>query len=162
MLCLIAVVDEDRSCSISAAIGSPVYVSSIGLPKSQSNSHTLQCGTRSNPWIVEAQTGQQISINLLDFEQQQKSPQQRQTGNGVSIQDAAVNMMANCTIQYGYIVDKAAASGRNVTICDAGAVPQRDRFIYQSKGSTIEVVITRAQSASSIAQPRFLLGFQGF
>jgi hypothetical protein len=159
------VVDEDRSCSLSAAVGSPIYVSS--KPKSPSNGHELQCGTLSNPWIVEAQTGQQININLLHFGQQQQQQQQiglqHQTDSGVNGQNVPVKTVASCTVQYGYIVDKAAtAGGRNITVCDTGSVPQRDRFIYQSKGSTIEVVISRPQSGSNTTQPKFLLGFQGF
>jgi hypothetical protein len=155
---LVAVVDEDRSCSVTAAVGSPMYISNI--PKSQGSDHSLRCGTRTNPWIIEAQTGQRISISLLDFGRQQRRPD-----HDVTNQTAAANGFQqgidSCMTHYGYIVDKTASNSRNITICATGIGFQRDRFVYQSTGSAIEIVLSSPHAGSENNQNKFLVGFKG-
>jgi hypothetical protein len=159
--CVFLVVDEDRSCSISATVGSSLFIASA--PSNQHSDHSSRCGSRTSPWIVEAQTGQQISVRMLDFGQHQLQ-QQRQTDDSSNSQNPAVERSGNCSWHYGYIKDKAAivASSKNVTLCAAGPGMNRDRFIYSSKGSTIEVVMALPQDGSDKTRHKFLLGFQGF
>lgn len=163
-LCLIMsvflVVDEDRSCSISATLGTSIFIASS--PNNQQSGHSSRCGSRSNPWIVEAQTGQQISVRLLDFGQHQL---QLQTDDRFKSRNPVAERSDNCSWHYGYIKDKAAAvatGSKNVTLCATGLGFNRDRFIYSSKGSAIEVVVAPPQDGSDSMQHKFLLGFQGF
>jgi hypothetical protein len=131
------------------------------MPKSQLNDDGSRCGSRTNPWIIEAQTGQRISISLLDF-----GPQQRRPEDGATSQTVAVERLQpgleNCTMSYGYIVEKAATNKRNTTICSNGAGDLRDRFVYQSTGSAIEMVLSSTQSSGAESfQNKFLVGFKG-
>lgn len=133
---------------------SPVYTLSSAKTQKQVSENAAaapRCGSRSHPWIVDAQTGQQISISLLDFSQIHQT-----TDDVVSDQAAAVRLDADrsCDNQYGYIIDKTASTlKKNITICGG---KQRQQFLYQSKGSAIEVVVTVN------SDEKFLLGFQGF
>jgi hypothetical protein len=156
-----AVIDEDRSCSISAVVSSPLYVPPT--PRIQEIDRTVasaRCGSRLNPWVVDAQIGQQIKISLFDFGHHQKQSQNILNGQ-VAAADLA-NPLDNCTVQYGQITDKAAATVRkNITGCVTSSGFQRHRLIYQSKGSTVEVVLSLVQEGQGGNQHNFLLGFEG-
>jgi hypothetical protein len=160
---LFTVIDEDRSCSVAAVVGSLVYAPSLQRTQhhSQSSAAGSRCGSKLNPWIVEAQTGQKINISLLDFGLQQ-SPRHEDT-NQSAVLDTGNRRTNECLIQYGYILDKAASttSERNITICASSNGATRDRFIYQSKGSAVEIVLNPMQSDQGSNQHKFLLGFEG-
>ena len=60
--------DEDRSCQISVQVGSLLHIA--GQPRSERSARSVssaRCGSRSHPWLLEAQTGQKVNISLLDF-----------------------------------------------------------------------------------------------
>src|SRR5271165_3741456 len=90
----IVVVKEDRTCVVS--------VSSNPLHIMRSSSTTkLSCGTKSQPWRLEAPAGQQINVSLLDF--------------GVKSGDRIEQQRSqNVCRQYGYIIDKSA--NKNISI----------------------------------------------
>lgn len=99
-----------------------------------SNSH---CGTKSQPWKLEAPSGQQIRVSLLDFSL--KSTQ-------------SVNECAT----YGHILDKAA--GKNESIC--ALLRDRERFLYISAANTVDVVITQLLKGNENNQLNFLIQFK--
>ena len=163
------VIDDDRSCSISVTVGTPTYVSESSQSHRQNvkDDNSIRCGSRTSPWIVEAQNGQQINISLLDFGQEQRT----QSDDVMRSQSAAAvvrvdrRQNTSCDIQYGYLLDKAAMPGnsKNITICSSSDRQHRNRFIYQSRTSSIEVFFTHGSNVapSNRSQHRFLVGLQG-
>ena len=149
LFCLRSVVDEDRSCQISAQVGSKLHIA--GKPTSGRSVTSTRCGSRSHPWLLEAQTGQQVNISLLDF-----------SGHGQRTQlDTRGLVSDDCGpahVQYGYIVDKI--NKNNVSICSTTA-QQRHQHVYQSAGNVIEIILTRQVTEDENALPNFLLSFQG-
>ena len=110
----------------------------------------MSCGSRSNPWIVEAETGQHITVSLVDF--------RGHGGQSQSQRAVDVGPDTTCAIQYGYIVDKTATlDKKNTTICVGDVGQDRNRFVYQSKGSSIEIVLSTRHNN----QTKFLVGLQG-
>jgi len=144
-------VDEDRSCQISADVGSKLHIA--GKPKSGRSVSGSRCGSRSHPWLLEAQTGQQVNISLLDF-----------SGHGGRTQLETRGLVSDdCSpahVQYGYIVDKT--NKKNVSICSIAA-QQRNRYIYRSVGNVVEIVLTSKQTVNEDddAPMNFLLAFEG-
>ena len=143
-------VDEDRSCQISVQVGSRLHIA--GKPRSGRSVSSVRCGSRSRPWLLEAQTGQQINISLLDF-----------SGHGRRTQlDTRGLVSDDCSpahVQYGYIVDKT--NKNNVSICSTAA-QQRHKHVYQSTGNVVEVVLAHQQPTDDESySPNFLLSFEG-
>ena len=81
------------------------------------------CGTKQQPWIVEAPVGQKVNIRLIDFNASQSEAQTREQSK------------QRCHHRYGVIVDKT--SKRNVTICGDGV--QREKELYTTTGNTAEL-----------------------
>jgi len=112
---------------------------------SVSGRQRVRCGSRSHPWLLEAQTGQQINVSLLDF-----------SGHGGRTQmDTRGLVSDNCNpahVQYGYIVDKT--NKNNVSICST-ASQQRYKHVYLSSGNSVEIVLTSSNTSN------FLLAYQG-
>src|SRR5688572_7130390 len=104
MVLLFAVVDDKRSCSVSAS-KNPTHI----IVSSESQTH---CGSKFQPWIVEAPVGQKVSLSLLDF----ATTRSTETGEAKEL----------CK-RRGIIVDKAGR--RNVSICANGM--QRTTRLYQ-------------------------------
>ena len=120
----------------------PLHISS-----SFSSSH-LSCGTKSQPWILEAPAGQRIEVSLLDFTK----------GRSVEGQDLTSTHI-NC-VQYGYIVEKSAR--KNVSIC-GGDGPKRQRTVYTSTTNVLEIVLSRRTNRTEHDQVNFnyLLKLEG-
>jgi len=158
------VVDEDRSCSVIAAVGSSTYISSTseGQPKGQAD-NSARCGSRTNPWTIEVHTGQTISVSLMDFGQQQQPQTDDLTkDHDLFVADRAESQRDKCDVQYGYVLDKSTDihTNKNTTICSSPGL-QRDRFVYQSKGSRVEIVLSSAGIDQNSRHHKFLLGFEG-
>ena len=155
-------VDEDRSCSISAALGSTVYIPSVS--KSSSTGGTVaRCGSRLNPWVVNADTGQQIKINILDFGLSDGAVNHRQMTTAY-VSSGKEHEHQDCAVHYGYILDKSAAAAfidRNTTICASGTGLNRDRVVSQTRGSNVEIVLSTTNVGQDNKQHTFLLGVQG-
>jgi len=113
----------------------------------------VRCGSRSHPWLLEAQTGQQVNVSLLDF-----------SGHGGRTQlDRRGLVSDDCgpaNVQYGYIVDKT--NKNNVSICSADQ-QQRHKIVFQSAGNVVEVVITRQNEddINNDEHQNFLVAFEG-
>lgn len=171
----VAVVDEDRSCTISTAVGSLIYIPR--LPKDQRSNEgdtTPRCGSRTNPWIVEAQTGQQVKVSVLDFglQRQQQQPQRQQASRNddivrdhVTARDGDMSKSQDeCSVVYGYVIDKSATgiNSKNNTICCSGNTSERNRFVYRSKGNIVEIVLHSTPTGSGGYQHKFLIGVEGY
>lgn len=127
-----AVVDEDRSCFVTAS-KTPVYIS--GPPK--------LCGTESQPWILEAPIGQQINISLFDF-----------TTSNSDWNQGKDKQSCQCR---GLIYDKAGK--RNASICLIGE--RRQRTLYLSAGNAVKVVFEASQQENIDNKAQFMLSVQG-
>lgn len=118
------VVQESRSCSV-AVTNDHQYISSSSLVVDVTVASS--CGTRSHPWRLEAPLGQRISVSLLDF-----------AGSASASRDHD----AGCR-QYGYVVERS--NKKNVSMCAhvtaAGSVSQRESLVYESKTSSLDVVL---------------------
>jgi len=114
---------------------------------SDSGRQRVRCGSRSHPWLLEAQTGQKVNISLLDF-----------SGHGRRTQlDTRGLVSDDCSpahVQYGYIVDKS--NKNNVSICSTAA-QQKHKHVYQSNGNMVEVVLGKLMTNDS----GFLLAVEG-
>jgi len=144
----VAVVEEDRSCQISVQVGSRLHIA--GKPRTELSVNDARCGSRSHPWLLEAQTGQQVNISLLDF-----------SGHGRRTQlDTRGDDCSPSHVQYGYIVDKT--NKNNVSICSTDA-QLRHKHLYQSTGNLVEIVLNTHQIANKdVDTPQnFLLAFEG-
>jgi len=135
---------EDRSCVVRVTAGLRQHIRSSS-ENSDSGRQRIRCGSRSHPWLLEAQTGQQVNVSLLDF-----------SGHGQRTQlDTRGLVSDDCGpahVQYGYIVDKT--NKNNVSFC-LTAAQQRHKHVYLSSGSSVEVVLT------SVNTSNFLLAYQG-
>jgi hypothetical protein len=172
--CLSAtVVEEDRSCTISVPTTVRLNIRPPADEPFDDDNYDrgrrdapVRCGSPTHPWILEAQTGQRINIRLLDFVQQRRR-RSRWLDEVNDSQPETVEKfdrwIENCAVQYGYIVDKAVTSAfsLNTTICAAfGAGLPRDRFVYQSRGSTVEIVLTDSQPRDK-DRFTYLISFEG-
>ena len=66
---LIAVVEPDRSCTASVT-SSSLHIAAAAAAAGMDSRSTLSnigCGTKTQPWMLEAPAGQRINISLLDF-----------------------------------------------------------------------------------------------
>ena len=143
-------VEEDRSCQISVQVGSRLHIS--GQPRSGRSVSNARCGSRSHPWLLEAQTGQKVNISLLDF-----------SGHGRRTQlDTRGLVSDDCSpahVQYGYIVDKT--NKNNVSICSTAA-QRRHKHVYQSNGNVVEIVFAHHEpTGDENYSPNFLLALEG-
>ena len=148
----VTVVEEDRTCHISVQVGSRLHIA--GKPRSELSADSSRCGSRSHPWLLEAQTGQQVNISLLDF-----------SGHGQRTQlDTRGLVSDECgsgRVQYGYVVDKS--SKNNVSVCST-AVQQRHKHVYISSGNSVEIflpqkIITATEDDETPVN--YLLAFEG-
>jgi len=106
----------------------------------RSSATPLDCGTKSQPWVIEAPTGQHITVSLLEFGQ--KTHQ-------------TTEVLQNCE-RYGTVVEKS--TGRNVSICGHGQ--ERNKMVYKSHSNIVEVVLD-VGDYSATDKPRIFIGFQG-
>ena len=146
-----SVVKEDRSCTVRLTAGLRQHIRSSS-ENSDSGRQRVRCGSRSHPWLLEAQTGQQVNISLLDF-----------SGHGRRTQlDTRGLVSDDCSparVQYGYIMDKT--NKNNVSICSTDA-QQRHKHVYQSAGNLVEIVLCRQdEDDTDIEHQNFMLAFEG-
>lgn len=122
--------DEKRSCTVTASTNA-VHVMAV-------SDSVNKCGTKSQPWVIEAPVGQKISISLLDF----------------TALDWDENKMS-CR-NYGVIVDRAAK--RNTSIC--GRTDEREKAI--SNSNTVMIFLDSSPLTDSKDAIRsFLLKIEG-
>ena len=141
--------EEDRSCQITVQVGSRIHIA--GKPRSELSGNSARCGSRSHPWLLEAQTGQQVNISLLDF-----------SAGRTQLTDARDDCSPAHSVQYGYIVDKT--NKNNVSICSTDH-QHRHKHLHQSAGNLVEIVLSPHQTddedADNFMPQNFLLAFEG-
>jgi len=107
----------------------------------RSSATKLGCGTKLQPWVIEAPIGQQINVSLLEFGN--KTPRTTKT--------------SNCE-RYGTVTEKSA--GKNTSICGRGQ--EQNIMVYKSHSYVIEVILDVANNDDSISdQSRIFIGFHG-
>ena len=127
--------DDKRSCSASAS-KNPSHI----ILSSESDKN---CGSKLQPWIVEAPVGQKVSLSLLEF----ATSRSTETGE----------VKESCKSR-GVILDKAGR--RNVSICANGV--QSTTEVYQSKGNKIEIFINPLDWKTSSEESNIImLRFEG-
>ena len=97
---------------------------------------TKGCGTSRSPWIISANPGQTIQLDLIDF------AANSQTSNLVS-----------CRYVYGFILERAL--GINHTICGGR---HREGALYTSKTNSVEVQILHSDKRQ---EAKFLINYSG-
>lgn len=120
------VIEEDRSCMVSVS-SNPLHIMCSSSPSE------LSCGTKSQPWRLEAPAGQQINVSLIDF--------------GVTSRDSAdlqAHGQSTC-LKYGRITEKLHQT--NLSFCDSSN--GQKFFTYKSLSNVIEIVQTEEQSSVS-------------
>ena len=142
---------EDRSCAVRVSAGLHQHIRSSS---ESSNRQRVRCGSRSHPWLLEAQTGQQVNISLLDFSGHGQQTQ-------VDTRGLVIDECGSGHVQYGYVVDKS--SKNNVSVCST-AVQQRHKHVYISSGNSVEIflpqkIITATEDDETPVN--YLLAFEG-
>jgi len=99
------------------------------------------CGTKSQPWSLEAPSGQKILIKLIDF-------------SAYSWQDSG-HRPQSCR-NSGVVVDKT--DNRNESICVGGT--EREKQLLLSSGKVVDIFFTQSDQHISEAI-RFLLEVKG-
>jgi hypothetical protein len=139
-----SVVQESRSCTVTVT-GEQQYIARSLSTSSDFNSLS-SCGTRTNPWRLEAPAGQRINISLLDF-----------TG---SVGAAAREGHGAMCRTYGYLVEKS--NKKNVSICGATSIDgtklQRESAVYMSEVNSVDIVLV---TGVSVNNSNFLLRING-
>lgn len=167
---VVSVAEEDRSCTVYLS-SSPLHISrpSTGsTSSSQSNVGLHSCGTRSQPWLLEAPSGQRINISLFNFTPFAASTA-AVTANNQSQEAAHASIFTSSSSssgrscphqrQLGYLIDKSAVS-RNVSICGSdGTGGQRLSNVYMSTSNIIELVL--APNGGNAGTFNFLLSIEG-
>ena len=97
---------------------------------------TKGCGSSGSPWIISANPGQTIQLDLIDF------AANSQTSNLVS-----------CRSVYGFILERAL--GINHTICGGR---HREGALYTSKTNSIDVQILQKEKRNGA---QFIINYSG-
>jgi hypothetical protein len=97
---------------------------------------TKGCGSSGSPWIITADPGQAIQLNIIDF--------------GL---DTQTSNLVSCRSVYGYIRERAL--GINHSICGGR---NREGALYTSKTNTIEIEILPKRDRN---KAQFLIQYDG-
>ena len=140
----LSVVQESRSCVVSVTGDQQFIARSIST--SPDVNSMSSCGSRSNPWHLEAPLGQRINVSLIDFSSAGTTQLAR---DGVTCH------------QYGYIFEKS--NKNNVSICSdagiGGAKPKREKTVYSSETNSVDIVLFGDSTANSC---NFLVKLNGY
>jgi len=140
---------------IAAAAAAAESVSGVDSSSGQSN---IGCGTKTQPWMLEAPAGQRINISLLDFTDAARPTSQHLTRSSSHLitSSSSSSSSGSCVDerhQYGYIIDKSSVNNKNVSVCRAQS--NRQSHVYLSSSNTLQVVFSNDESVN------FLLKIQG-
>lgn len=164
----IVVVEEDRSCIVSVTsnpqhISRPSRVSRSVLQPDVETS----CGTKTQPWILEAPAGQRINISLLDFTPNTAAAATNFHSPEV-LGSSHANLGGSCNHdemkrQYGFIVDKvaSAANRKNVSMCSR-AGSSRVTNAYLSTANSVELVLSSDVDKPASQRLSFLVRIEGW
>jgi len=151
------VVEPDRSCTVSVT-SSPLHIAAAAATDmdSRSTQSNIGCGTKTQPWMLEAPAGQRINISLLDFTAAARLTSQhltRSTSHAITSSSSSSGSCVDEKHQYGYIIDKSSVNKKNVSVCHARS--NRQTHVYLSMSNTAQLVL------SSDAGANFLLRIAG-
>jgi hypothetical protein len=169
------VVEEDRSCLVSVTsharhIAKPAIVSS---PAAMQSDGGLHCGTKSQPWLLEAPAGQRINISLLDFASKSAANAADSTADSSLSRDTSdrqrgVVSSTGCAQSpgrqhYGYVIDKSATGNKkNVSICGGENSSDRMRNVFLSSSNVVELVLFAGeQNTARSRRNSYLLKIEG-
>jgi len=148
-------VEPDRSCVVSVT-SSPLHIAAAaaGVDSSSTESN-IGCGTKTQPWMLEAPAGQRINISLLDFTAATPLTSQHLTRSTSRIitSSSSSGSCVDENHQYGYIIDKSSVNKKNVSVCHARS--NRQTHVYLSTSNTLQLVLSNDRSVN------FLLKVQG-
>jgi len=124
---------------------------------SNRQSNVIGCGTKTQPWMLEAPAGQRINISLLDFTAAAARLTSQHFTRSTSrvITSSSSSSSGSCVDenqQYGYIIDKSSVN-KNVFVCHARS--NRQTHLYVSTSNTLQLVLAKDQNVN------FLLKVQG-
>jgi len=152
------VVEPDRSCTV-LVTSSPLHIaaaSAVTGVDSWSTQSNIGCGTKTQPWMLEAPAGQRINISLLDFTAAARwTSQQLTRSTSHVITSSSSSSSGSCVDekhQYGYIIDKLSMNKKNVSVCHARS--NRQAHIYLSTSNTAKLVLTTKEN--------YLIRIEGF
>lgn len=126
-----SVVDEERSCSVDAN-RNPTHIFSSRM-----------CGTKYQPWYIEAPVGQNVIITLFNLPLRHPiiGPREKTMECG----------------KYGVIIDKGGK--KNISICTNGF--QRETTLYTSIGNTLSIILYSFSESDSNLSNMIILKIQG-
>jgi len=156
------VVEPDRSCTVSVT-SSPLHIAAAAAAESASGvdswsgQSNMGCGTKTQPWMLEAPAGQRINISLLDFTAATRPTSQHLTRSSshliTTTTTTSSSSSGSCVDerhQYGYIIDKSSVDNKNVSVCQTQS--NRQSHLYSSSSNTLQVVLSNDESVNSLLQ----------
>ena len=136
------VVEPDRSCVVSVT-SSPLHIAAAADVNSWSTKSNIGCGTKTQPWMLEAPAGQRINISLLDFTAAARLTSQHLTRSTSHIITSSSSSSSGSCVdekhQYGYIIDKSSVNKKNVSVCHARS--NRQTHVYLSTSNSLQLVL---------------------
>jgi len=141
-------VELDRSCTV-LATSSPLHIAAAAAATdmdSWSTQSNIDCGTKTQPWMLEAPAGQRINISLLDFTAAARLTSQhltRSTSHVITTSSSSGSCVDE-KHQYGYIIDKSSVNKKNVSVCHARS--NRQMHVYLSTSNSVQLVLINDQS----------------
>jgi len=154
-------VEPDRSCTVSVT-SRPLHIAAAAAESasgvdSSSGQSKIGCGTKTQPWMLEAPAGQRINISLLDFTAAAQPTSQHLTRSSSHLTTTTTSSSSGSCVderhKYGYIIDKSSVNNKNVSVCRAQS--NRQSHVYLSSSNTLQVVFSNDESVN------FLLKIQG-
>ena len=148
---IIVVVEPDRSCVVSVT-SSPLHIAAAAAAgvDSWSTQSNIGCGTKTQPWMLEAPAGQRINVSLLDFTAAARLTSQHLTRSTSHIITTSSSSSSGSCVdenhQYGYIIDKSSVNKKNVSVCHARF--NRQTHVYLSTSNTLQLVLNNDQDVN--------------
>jgi len=125
---------------------SPLHIAAADGVDSLSTQSNIGCGTKTQPWMLEAPAGQRINISLLDFTAAARltSHDTRSTSHVITSSSSSSSSSGSCVDekhQYGYIIDKSSVNKKNVPVCHARS--NRQTHVYLSTANTLQLFVAK-------------------
>jgi len=120
---------------------SPLHIATAAAGvDSWSTQSNIGCGTKTQPWMLEAPAGQRINISLLDFTAAARlTSQHLSRSTSRIITSSSSGSCVDENHQYGYIIDKSSVNKKNVSVCHARS--NRQTHVYLSTSNTLQIVL---------------------
>ena len=148
-------VEPVRSCVVSVT-SSQLHIAAAADVDSWSTQSNIGCGTKTQPWMLEAPAGQRINISLLDFTAAARLTSQHLTRSTSHTTTTSSSSSSGSCVdekhQYGYIIDKSSVNKKNVSMCHARS--NRQTHVYLSTSNSLQLIVTTRENV--------LLKVQGF